>query len=207
MRLGSRITSLEARVARVETIGNREMIVIHVVEHDEDNDNKPYNSPGNNGSRSASGDAGDVTGSKRTEKTTLSSDCESCARPRSAAARFWSLMACPKSAASSTRRPPVPLANSGSDPSAVRRVRWTGMNTGSGMSGSTDWHNAVRSRLYLKTLRTQESHRGQRLAYARRYEEQLRCQGSQYRFAMVKTGFSCCCTLENFFSLLLPHLH
>jgi hypothetical protein len=63
MRLGSRITSLEARVARVETIGNREMIVIHVVEHDEDNDNKPYNSPGNNGSRSASGDAGDVTGS------------------------------------------------------------------------------------------------------------------------------------------------
>jgi hypothetical protein len=32
----------------------------------------------------------------------------------------------------------------------------TGMNTGSGLSGSTDWNNAVRSRLYLQTPRTDE---------------------------------------------------
>jgi RecA-family ATPase len=32
----------------------------------------------------------------------------------------------------------------------------TGMNTGTGLSGSTDWHNAVRSRAYLQTPRTEE---------------------------------------------------
>jgi RecA-family ATPase len=32
----------------------------------------------------------------------------------------------------------------------------TGMNTGSGLSGSTDWNNGVRSRLYLQTPKTSE---------------------------------------------------
>jgi RecA-family ATPase len=32
----------------------------------------------------------------------------------------------------------------------------TGMNTGTGLSGSTDWHNAVRSRAYLQTPKTDE---------------------------------------------------
>jgi RecA-family ATPase len=32
----------------------------------------------------------------------------------------------------------------------------TGMNTGTGLSGSTDWNNAVRSRLYLKTPKTDD---------------------------------------------------
>jgi RecA-family ATPase len=32
----------------------------------------------------------------------------------------------------------------------------TGMNTGSGLSGSTDWNNGVRSRLYLKTPKRED---------------------------------------------------
>ena len=32
----------------------------------------------------------------------------------------------------------------------------TGMNTGTGLSGSTDWHNAVRARMYLSAIKTKD---------------------------------------------------